>query len=142
MKVLVAIDFSDVSEPTLEGVKQLLAGDKHEVTLLHVVAPDPAIAGRPIVLDPKREKWHKELKSLQKMGNFLERASVNITPLLLRGPIIQTVLAHADEMKPDIVVVGSHGHGATYDLLVGSVSAAIIRQAKHPVLVIPMPKSR
>jgi nucleotide-binding universal stress UspA family protein len=37
-------------------------------------------------------------------------------------------------------VVGSHGHGAAYDLLVGSISAGIIRKAEVPVVVVPAEK--
>ncbi len=32
---------------------------------------------------------------------------------------------------------GSHGHGAAYDMVVGSVSNGFIRESKRPVLVVP-----
>jgi nucleotide-binding universal stress UspA family protein len=142
MKVLVAIDFSDVSGPTLGGVKRLLASDDHKITLLHVVEQDPAFAGITIPRDQQKTKWHKELRTLRKMAAGLEKASINVTPLLLRGPFIKTILDEADQMDADLIVVGSHGHGATYDIVVGSVSAGVIRKASHPVLVFPMPDKR
>jgi nucleotide-binding universal stress UspA family protein len=47
------------------------------------------------------------------------------------------ILAQADQLQADLIVVGSHGHGATYDLLVGSISSGVIRKSKVPVLVVP-----
>jgi nucleotide-binding universal stress UspA family protein len=34
-------------------------------------------------------------------------------------------------------VVGSHGHGSLYNLLVGSVAEGVIRHAGVPVVVVP-----
>jgi hypothetical protein len=36
-----------------------------------------------------------------------------------------------------MLVLGSHGHGAFYNLIVGSVAAGVIRNSKVPVLVVP-----
>ena len=33
--------------------------------------------------------------------------------------------------------MGSHGHGAIYELLVGSVTEGVLRKARCPVLVVP-----
>jgi len=38
-------------------------------------------------------------------------------------------------------VMGSHGHGAVYNLLVGSVTAGVLKSAKCPVLVVPSKKA-
>ena len=38
-----------------------------------------------------------------------------------------------------MIVVGSHGHGALYHLLLGSVSEGIIRKTTCPVLVVRLP---
>ena len=37
----------------------------------------------------------------------------------------------------ELLVVGSHGHGAVFDLLFGSISDAVVRRATLPVLVVP-----
>jgi hypothetical protein len=37
-----------------------------------------------------------------------------------------------------MVVLGSHGHGAFYNLIVGSVAEGVIRHSKVPVLVVPV----
>jgi len=40
--------------------------------------------------------------------------------------------------QADMIVVGSHGHGAVYDVLIGSYSAGIIRGSELPVVVVPV----
>ena len=45
--------------------------------------------------------------------------------------------AAADELAADVIVVGSHGRGKLFDLVVGSVSAGVIRKSQVPVLVVP-----
>jgi nucleotide-binding universal stress UspA family protein len=37
----------------------------------------------------------------------------------------------------DVVVIGTHGHGAVAALLIGSVAEGLVRKAVCPTLVIP-----
>ena len=46
------------------------------------------------------------------------------------------VLAEAERFDADVIVVGWRGHGITRRLLMGSVSRAVARRAKSPVLVV------
>jgi nucleotide-binding universal stress UspA family protein len=45
-------------------------------------------------------------------------------------------VAYADSIDADMIVVGSRGHGRLASALLGSVSRAILREARRPVLVI------
>ena len=59
------------------------------------------------------------------------------TALFVQGSTAETIVRKATEIDADLIVVGSHGHGAMYQLLVGSVSEAVLRQSEIPVLVVP-----
>jgi len=54
-----------------------------------------------------------------------------------RGPYVLLVDASSN-LEAELIVVGTHGHGAVYDVLIGSYSAGIIRKSKLPVLVVPV----
>ncbi|MCJ7557239.1 MAG: universal stress protein [Gammaproteobacteria bacterium] len=41
-------------------------------------------------------------------------------------------------MEIKLPVLGSHGYGAVYDLLVSSISRGILKHSKIPVLVVPV----
>jgi len=62
---------------------------------------------------------------------------VDVTALMLQGATVATLLAQAERLEADLVVLGSHGHRPIYDLLIGSVAEGVVRAGKLPVLLVP-----
>jgi nucleotide-binding universal stress UspA family protein len=139
--VLIAIDFSAVTLRQLAAVTRLVRNRPAVVYLLHVAQPDPAFvgfeAGPAVVRDQVAAEFHREHRDLQRLAGELREMCPDTTALLVQGPTVETILGEAGKLGADLVVVGSHGHGAAYDLLVGSVSAGVIRKSSVPVLVVP-----
>jgi nucleotide-binding universal stress UspA family protein len=65
-----------------------------------------------------------------------EEAGVDANAELLRGDAVDEIVAYADTIDADLIVVGSRGHGALTSALLGSVSRGILREARRPVLVV------
>ena len=57
------------------------------------------------------------------------------------GMVAEEILNQADELNVDLIVMGTHGHGAMYNLLVGSATKGVLKHSKRPVLLVPAPKS-
>ena len=55
---------------------------------------------------------------------------------MLRGDPVDEIVAYADTVDADLIVVGSRGHGAVASALLGSVSRGVLREARRPVLVV------
>ncbi|MDP2470958.1 MAG: universal stress protein [Candidatus Palauibacterales bacterium] len=140
MSLLVAVDFSDVSDAQMEIVGRL-ARPNRAIYLLHVAEPDPSFIGYEAGPDEVRHEVAVEFKrehdQLQALAGRLREAGHRVTALMVQGPTVATILEQADRVEAEVIVVGSHGRGKLFDVMVGSVSAGVIRKAKVPVLVVP-----
>ena len=140
MSLLVAVDFSNVSDDQLEIVGRL-AKPNREIYLLHVAEPDPSFVGYEAGPDEVRHEvaveFKREHEQLHDLANRLRKDGHEVNALMVQGPTVQTILAQAEKLGAEVIVVGSHGRGKLFDLAVGSVSAGVIRKSKVPVLVVP-----
>lgn len=140
MSLLVAIDFSTVADDQLEIVSRL-ARPNREIYLLHVAEPDPSFIGLEAGPDEVRHQVAVEFKQeherLQGLADRLRERGHEVQGLMVQGPTVQTILEQAEKLDAEVIVVGSHGRGKLFDLVVGSVSAGVIRKARVPVLVVP-----
>ncbi|HTD83926.1 MAG TPA: universal stress protein, partial [Gemmatimonadaceae bacterium] len=57
------------------------------------------------------------------------------------GTVAEEILSQADALNADLIVMGTHGHGAMYNLLVGSVTKGVIKHSVRPVLLVPAPRA-
>lgn len=140
MSLLVALDFSAVAEDQLEIVGRL-ASPNREIYLLHVAEPEPSFvgyeAGPEVVRHDVAVEFKREHEQLHEFADRLREAGHDVQALMVQGPTVQTILKQAEKLDAEVIVVGSHGRGKLFDLVVGSVSAGVIRKSKVPVLVVP-----
>ncbi len=57
------------------------------------------------------------------------------------GDAATEIVARAEEVKADLIVMGTHGRTGVGRLLLGSVAEAVLRRAPCPVLTLKMPFS-
>jgi nucleotide-binding universal stress UspA family protein len=67
----------------------------------------------------------------------LREAGVDHTAVLAEGPPAPAILATADEVDADLIVLGSRGLGGFPHLLLGSTSAQVVEHCRRPVVVVP-----
>lgn len=142
MRLLVALDFSPATPPTLDAAARLARATGAAVWLLHVAEPEPDFVGWQAGSDSVRGQLAREMRrehrELQAHAEALRAGGLDATALLLQGPVAQTILAEAKRLRAETIVMASHGHGAVFDLLVGSVSQAVLRGSEVPVLLVPV----
>lgn len=141
MKILAAVDLSPVTEQVLQTLVQMAATFPARVSLVHVAPPEPAFvgyeAGPDVVRGQVAAELHASHQQLQKLADRLRADGVETTALQLQGKTVETVIAEAERLPASLIVLGSHGHGAVYNMLVGSVAEGIVRSSKVPVLLVP-----
>ena len=71
----------------------------------------------------------------------LKAAQVPAETMQLNGPPIRLIVEQAKDLGAHYIVMGSHGHTALYDLLVGSTTHGVLMRAGCPVVITPGPKA-
>jgi nucleotide-binding universal stress UspA family protein len=67
----------------------------------------------------------------------LDARGVRAQRLLRDGPAVPILLAVADEVDADLIVLGSRGLGGYPDQLLGSTSTQVAQSSRRPVAIIP-----
>jgi len=141
MVLLVPLDLSPDTDLILAQVVALAAPNKDQVFLVHVADPDPAFvgyeAGPDVVRDHVADTMRHEHKAIQQHAEALREQGIDTTALLVQGPTVDSILAEVLKRNADMIIMGSHGHGAMHNLLLGSVSEGVIRHTLCPILLVP-----
>lgn len=140
--ILLPLDFSGASSQILTQAQTFAKAIGAKLWLLHVAAPDPAFvgyeAGPQTVRDQRAETLKDEHKQLQDWAEASTNLGVESEALLVQGETGATILEEAKKLNADMIVIGSHGHGALYNILVGSTCQTVLKSSELPVLVIPI----
>ena len=141
MKILVCVDLSDSTEEILKTIEKLCRPLNAKIWLLHNAMPEPDRIEFKVDPIEAREslakKFHHQHRQIQEIAERFRKSGIDATALLVHGKTVDTILTEATDLDIDLIVVGSHGHGAMYQLLLGSVSEGVLHRSSKPVLVIP-----
>jgi nucleotide-binding universal stress UspA family protein len=139
--ILVPVDFSDVTPTLLKVAGDMAEVFRARVVLLHVAEPEPEFvgfeAGPVSVRNAVARDLRAEHQQLDHLGAPLRERGIEVVALQIQGSIIEKVLQEAQEQQADLIILGSHGHGALYHLLMGSVTEGVLKKAACPVMVVP-----
>lgn len=142
MKVLLCTEDSPCSEAALTYLEKMSwAPGTHFICLS--VSPQPPVFygeayGAWVEIDQKVTeeglKYHRELaeaavKRLAVPGRTAEARTVTGDPRV-------EILSVAEQEKPDLIVLGSHGRSGLSKLVLGSVASHVVTHAHRPVLVV------
>jgi len=139
--ILVPVDFSPVTAAVIEQAAQLASAFSGAVWLLHVAPPDPDFVGYEQGPKTVRSQVAGEMRDthrqLQEESTRLRQRGIDATAIQVQGATTETILHEAERLHADVIVLGSHGHGAVHRALLGSVSEGVLHRATCPVLLLP-----
>jgi nucleotide-binding universal stress UspA family protein len=136
--LLVPLDGSELAEEALPSAELLPLGVDTKITLLRVVEPPVyPLYGDGYTYIPydedaevadARQYVDEQAAKLQAAGRQAEgRVAV--------GQPSVVIAATARELRPDLIVMATHGHGGLSRLILGSVATSTLRQAALPILL-------
>lgn len=139
MKILLAVDGSPYTKKMLAYLtthSELFAGH-HDYTAFTAELPLPPRA-RAAVGKEVADAYHAEEaeKVLNPVCTFLLHHNINPQSAWRVGHAGESIAQFAAEGQFDLVVMGSHGHGALGNLVMGSVATQVLAHCSVPVLLV------
>ena len=138
MKILLAVDGSPYTKKMLAYLAaNELYSPKNEYSAFTAQLTLPTQARAALGKELVQKYYADEgLRVMAPVTKFLERHGVTATCSWKIGKPGELIAKLAEEGKFDLVVMGSHGHGALMNLVVGSVATQVLAGCKVPVLIV------
>ena len=140
MQILIAVDGSAHTKRMLGYLtahNDWLGQATHRFTVVNVTPWVPAmVAGflsEQAIADYYRDEAAKVLTPVRA---FFKQAGLSAEFISLTGHAAEGIVKVANQNRADLIVMGSHGHGAWAGLALGSVSNQVLAQSKVPVLIV------
>jgi len=140
--ILAPTDFSDSAAGAVQAAVGLARQYKAELHLLHIVAAQVYYAEMPEMMLPPMEGLSEQLRASGK--ERLEELASGVGEGLHPHVHVEESAARpadaiaevAEDIKADLIVIGSHGHTGLMHALLGSTAERVVREAACDVLVI------
>ncbi|MEM8863913.1 MAG: universal stress protein [Planctomycetota bacterium] len=135
--ILYVTDFSPNSVPALHHASKLAAQTGEDLVVAHVSDvlptpdnPSPVYHSLPSIIAA-------ETAAKEQLDQIEPTApGVTIVRRLLHGDPAEEIIRHANEIRAQMIVLGTHGRTGLLKLLMGSVAEAVVRGADCPVVVV------
>ncbi len=136
-----ATDFSETSRAALLKAKELADAFHAELQVLHVIDNPYDFAGPIPRYLPEANAFLQTLKDaanaeLNQTLTPEEVARYRATLSLCIGTPAAEIVRFAKDRRADLVVIGTHGRGPVWHMLLGSVAEKVVRHAHCPVLTV------
>lgn len=133
--LLYATDFSDTAQRAFAHVEKMVEGGATRITLIHVQDKSRIEKHLKDRLDEFNTIDTERLEMLKDM--LLKKGAKDIKIVLKYGMPAEEILKTAKKVDYSLIVMGAQGKGLVKEVFLGSVSGNVVRQASHPVLLIP-----
>ena len=143
-RILVPLDFSPNSTRALDYAHGLALKFDAAIHLIHVCEVPGMSIGSMDAYAIAYSDWSQRLgeeaeRHLTEIKNRLR--GVEATTEVLFGSPAAAIVDAANANGADLIVMGTHGHGALMHVMMGNVAERVVRTAACPVLTVRGPRS-
>ncbi len=142
-KVLIAMDYDETSQRVVESGYALAKALNAKVSLIHVISEQPVYYSaynylHEFQIDLTPDLQISTQKFLNKVTKHLDDKSIET--IVKVGDISETILKTAEELKFDVIVMGSHSRRWLENIIMGSAVADVLKNTTIPLFVVPTKK--
>jgi nucleotide-binding universal stress UspA family protein len=127
-RILVPIEGSDTDAQVLDHVGRLAALCGSEVILLRVAHYHTR--------DQRTCEVEDAESDLARAAEMLRAQGVRVRTHLATGEPGDAILQHVQELQPDLIAMGTHGHGWAKRMVLGSVADHVRHNTDVPLLLL------
>ena len=128
MNILLATDGKAHSEKAVNFAFEHVLSHKAHLYIVYVVNPKAD--------EDKERLTQGAMGVLETLKNRAVAQGINVTTMLEAGSPYDTLLAAAERIKAEAIIVGTSGKTALDRVLIGSVSEFIVRNARCTVIIV------
>jgi len=133
-KILLPIDFSARSADAADAAAAVAEHFDSEIALLHVLAPRFDL---PLTTSAQTSVLHsaQRVEAEEKMKEFRsgQWGYLKVKRALREGDPARTIVEYATDEHVDLIMMPTHGYGPFRRLLLGSITAKVLHDARCPV---------
>jgi nucleotide-binding universal stress UspA family protein len=151
--ILYATDLTHRSSEVFQYAMSVAQKHGGKITIIHALEPLTPFAKSMVDLYVSKEQsdtLHREAKE-KMIAEIRERLEhfcsdeLCVDPvgrervadiLVLEGRPSEVILKEADRIRSDLIVMGSHGHSAVGEILLGTTAHRVMQHARVPVLLV------
>lgn len=151
-KVLIALDYNPNSEKVVKMGFEMARLMNAEICLFHVLAdvryygmqyePFMGYEGYAFPMD-----YNIQNEFVNVAKDYLEKTRQHldyeyVSTHLAEGDTSRMVLEYAQEWDADLIVMGTHSHGALEKLFLGTVASSVLEHTTIPVYMVPVGENK
>lgn len=139
--ILVPIDGSETSVVAMDEAIKLAKAINSKITVVQVMALDPYIADAYVKTGQTNELIERTrtylLDILEQAKQKFTDEGITVEAKLLEGFVVhEEIIQAAQDLKADLIVMGSHGRTGVRKLVLGSVAQKVLGESHIPVLIV------
>ena len=134
--ILVPLDGSNLSEASLAPAAYLAKTLELQITLLHIIeqdAPTEIHKEHHLTKPDEADAYLKEVAERAFPTKIKVKTHVHAVAV---SDVARSIVDHAPELKPDLIVICTHGRSGLHDLLYGNIAQQVVAMGTIPILVI------
>ncbi len=135
---LIGVDGSETALKAVRYVARL--GRKYGPFGMHMVTVEPSVTGwRKLVANSEALEEHLRAEGWARLAEaraFLDEEDIDYFAYVEFGDVAEQIVAVADRLECDHIVLGTRGLGAINGLMIGSVAQRVVHLAALPVTLI------
>jgi len=142
MKIMFCYDGSEIADKALAKTLNYFKSQKPDVIILTVVEePRDASMENEEIYNEWKQQRHNELR---KAAEFAAGQGLEVDAIMATGDPREMILEAAEKKDPELIVVARRGVGEARvkRMVLGSVSAYVVRHAQRPVMIMTLKKGQ